>query len=160
MTKEKQTLQSDKAGFIGDRATIIIRAHYQEYESNNLTVAQHAFDFVNDEVDSAWQTSQRISPSKPTPLNLGHLDPGSCILTLSHDVPKMNSETESILQNALKRNTIRLTNADGVLVGILRPRRAMVVEYSFPVFAQASDATALLSITAFPVHNYEEIPAQ
>lgn len=160
MTKEKQTLQSDKAGFIGDRATIIIRSHYQEYESNNLTVAQHAFDFVNDEVDSAWQTSQRISPSQRTPLNLGHLDPGSCILTLSHDVPKMSSETESILQNALKKNTIRLTNADGVLVGIIRPRRAMVVEYSFPVFAQASDATALLSITAIPVHNYEEIPAQ
>jgi hypothetical protein len=72
----------------------------------------------------------------------------------------MASESETILQNALKRNTIRLTNTEGVLVGILRPRRAMVVEYSFPVFAQASDATALLSITAIPVHNNEEIPAQ
>lgn len=160
MAKEKQTLQSDKSGFIGDRATIIIRSHYQEHEAGNLTVAQHAFDFVNDAADSAWQTSQKVSPSARVPLNIGHLDPSSCILTLSHDVPKMASESETILQNALKRNTIRLTNTEGVLVGILRPRRAMVVEYSFPVFAQASDATALLSITAIPVHNNEEIPAQ
>jgi hypothetical protein len=160
MTQEKQTLQSDKSGFVGDRATIIIRSHYQEYDTPNLTVAQHAFDFVNDESDSAWQTSQRVSPSHTAPLNIGHLDPGSCILTLSHDVPKMTSTPDAILQNALKRNTIRITNADGVQVGILRPRRAMVVEYGFPVFVQASDATALLSITAIPVHNNEEIPAK
>lgn len=160
MSKEKQTLQSDKSGFVGDRATIIIRSHYQEYESSGLTVAQHAFDFVNDETDSAWQTTQRVSPSQAVPLNIGHLDPSSCILTLSHDVPKIAPGTESILQNAMRRNTIRLTNAEGVLVGILRPRRAMVVEYSFPVFVQATDATALLSITAIPVHNNEEIPAQ
>lgn len=160
MTKEKQTLQSDKSGFVGDRATIIIRSHYQEYDAPNLTVAQHAFDFVNDQSDSAWQTSQRISPSQQAPLNIGHLDPSSCILTLSHDAPKMTSEAEKVLQNALKRNTIRITNADGVLVGILRPRRAMVVEYGFPVFVQSSDATALLSITAIPVHNNEEIPAE
>jgi len=160
MAKEKQTLQSDKTGFMGDRATIIVRAHYQEYETNELTTAQHAFDFVNDASDSAWQTSQRVSPSKATPLNIGHLDPGSCILTLSHEVPKMTSSVDAILQNALKRNTIRITNADGVQVGILRPRRAMVVEYGFPVFVQSSDATALLSITAFPVHNNEEIPTE
>jgi hypothetical protein len=160
MTNEKQTMQSDKAGFVGDRATIIIRSHYQEHDTRNLTVAQHAFDFVNDQSDSAWQTSQRVSPSQRAPLNIGHLDPSSCILTLSQDAPKMTSEAEKVLQNALKRNTIRITNAEGVQVGLIRPRRAMVVEYGFPVFVQSSDATALLSITAIPVHNNEEIPAE
>jgi len=159
MARERQTLQSDKAGFTGDRATIIIKTHYQEYDPGNLTVAQHAFDFVNDQADQAWQTTQKISPSKSVPLNIGHLDADSCMLTLSHDVPKTNQEIDDLLKKAMQRNTIRLTNADGVLVGILRPRRAMVVEYSFPIFAQASDATALLSITAIPVHNNEEIPA-
>ena len=160
MTKEKQTIQSDKSGFVGDRATFILRNHYQEYESSNLTVATHSFDFVNKESDSAWQTTQRVNPSKVVPLNIGHLDPGSCILTLSHDLPRITPEADSVLQNALRRNIIRITNADGVVVGILRPRRAMVVEYGFPVFVQASDATALLSITAIPVHNDEEIPTE
>jgi len=159
MKKDRQTLQSDKAGFEGDRATIIIKTHYQEYDPGNQITASHAFDFVNDQADQAWQTTQRISPSKSVPLNIGHLDAASCLLTLSHDVPKTNKEIDEILQKAMQRNTIRFTNADGVLVGILRPRRAMVVEYSFPIFAQASDATALLSITAIPVHNNEEIPA-
>ena len=160
MPSEKQSLQSDKSGFAGDRATIIVRSHYQEYDTDNVVVAQHAFDFVNDAAESAWQTTQKVSPSQAAPLNIGHLDPSSCILTLSHDAPKMTSEAEKVLHNALKRNTIRITNAAGEQVGILRPRRAAVVEYGFPVFVQSSDATALLSITAIPVHNNEEIPTE
>ena len=153
--KTKETLQSDPKGFVNDRATIIIKAHYQEFDPPMNTVATHSFDFVNDKADSSFQTTQKISPSKRVLLNLGHLADGSCMLVLSHDIPRISADSPDMLKEAMQRNIITLTNEAGAVVGLLRPRRASVVEYPFPVYAVSSEATALLSITAIPVHNEE-----
>lgn len=153
------SVQPEKQGFTNDRCTVVIRTHYQEFDPGSVTTAEHTYDFTNKRADSPWQTSQRIGPSSRVPLNLGHLNPGSCMLVLSHDVPKMSAKADPVLLEAMQRNVITLTNSDGVAVGILRARRAAIIEFPFPVFAQSSEATALLSITAIPVHN-EEIPAE
>jgi len=151
----KDTLQQERAGFNNDRCTTVIKVHYQEFEPNNVTVASHAYDWTNDQAAIPWQTTQRVGPSSRVPLNLGHLEGQSCMLVLSHDFPKLPPDVAKALQEAMRKNTIRLTNADGLEVAILRPRRACLIEFSFPVFAQSTDATALLSITAIPVNNAE-----
>lgn len=158
---EKVSLNSETVTEVNnDRCTIIIRGTYQEYEPSNTTSVYHGFDFLNPAAETPFQTSMKVSPSERKPLNIGHLEWGRVCLVLSNEKPKMVKEAPEDLRKAVEMNTITLTNADGAVVGILRPRRASVVEYPFPVFVQSSNATALLGITAFPVTNDEEIPAQ
>lgn len=157
---EKVTINPQDTASVGnDRATVVVRATYQEFDLSNETTAYHGFDFLNPESESPFQTTMKISPSERKPLNIGHLEWGRVMLVLSNDKPRTAKDTPEDLRKAIELNTITLTNADGDVVGILRPRRASVVEYPFAVYAQSSNATALLSITAFPVTNDEEIPA-
>lgn len=156
---EKVSLNPQAVAVNSDRATVVIRATYQEFDPSNSTSAYHGFDFLNPAAESPFQTTMKISPSERKPLNIGHLEWGRVMLVLSNDKPKTSKDTPEDLRKAIELNTITLTNADGDVVGILRPRRASVVEYPFAVYAQSSNATALLSITAFPVTNDEEIPA-
>lgn len=143
-----------------DRATIVIRASYQEVDPPAVTPVYHAFDFLNPASESPWQTAMRVSPGERKAVNIGHLEWGRCMLVMATQSPKVSPDASEDLKKAMESNTITITNADGVVVGILRPRRATVVEYPFPVFVQSSKATALLNITAFPVTNDEEIPAK
>jgi hypothetical protein len=156
----QESVNPSQIGASGDRATFITKAVYQEYATSRAVSVTHAYDFINEQEESAWQTIQRISPSQTQPLNLGHLDGTYPILVLSHDLPKLAPNTPDILKNAQEANAITLTNSDGVVVGLLRAKRAMVVEYSFPVFAKSTTATTLLSITAIPVKPYENIPTK
>ena len=152
-----ESINPSQIGASGDRATFITKAVYQEYATSRAISVSHAYDFINETEEQAWQTVQRINPSKEQPINLGHLDGTYPILVLSHDLPKLAPNTPEVLKNAQESNAIVLTNADGVVVGLLRAKRAMVIEYPFPVFAKATTATTLLSITAIPVKPYENI---
>jgi hypothetical protein len=156
---EKVSLNPQSVEVNSDRATIVIQATYQEFDPSNQMAAYHGFDWINPAAETPFQTAQKISPSERSPLNIGHLEWGRVILVLSNDKPRTAKTIPEDLRKAIELNTITLTNADGQVVGIIRPRRASVVEYPFPVFAQANNASALLSITAFPVTNDEEIPA-
>jgi hypothetical protein len=158
--KNHETINTSKMADYGDRATFIIKAVYQEYATSQAYAASHAYDFLNMGLESAWQTVQRISPSKEQPINLGHLEGKYPILVLSHDLPKLAPNAPDMLKNAQEANSIVLTNADGVVVGLLRAKRAMVVEYPFPVFAKATTATTLLSITAIPVPPHEIVSSK
>jgi len=156
---EKVSLNPQSVVVNSDRCTVIIRATYQEYDPSNSTSAYHGFDFLNPAAESPYQVSIKVNPSERKPLPIGHLEWGRVMLILSNDKPRTTKDTPEDLRKAIESNTITITNAEGDVVGILRPRRSSVVEYPFPVFVQASNATALLSITAFPVTNDEEIPA-
>ena len=146
-------INQEKAGFSNDRCTVVVKIHYQEYNPPIATAASHAYDFTNPAAEAPFQTVMRVSPSEAKPLNLGHITPGKALLTLSHDIPKVvaDSAAGTALKEAMALNVITLTDADGRVVGILRPRHCCLVEYPFEVFAQASHATAMLSITAIPV---------
>jgi hypothetical protein len=148
---ERQSINPEAKGFRNDRATVIIKGHYQEFETTQATSVSHAYDFTNHEAAVAFQTIQKINPSAPVELNIGPNEWGKCMLILSHDPVKVGKDAPEALKNTMASNKIILTNADGVVVGILRHRRASVVEYPFPVFAQAESTTALLSITVYPV---------
>ena len=143
-----------------DRATIVIRATYQEFETAQTTSAYHAFDFLNKGEESAIQHTMKIGPGQATPIYIGQLEWGKVCLILAQEKPRLGKDTSKDLQKAIDSNIIRLTDANGTLVGILRSNRASVVEYPFPVFAQSTHATSLLSVTAFPVIPGEEIPTQ
>jgi hypothetical protein len=148
---EINTLNQEAKGFSNDRATIIINGRYEEYAVSSMKSVTHAFDYTNPQEAEAFQTAQKISPSNAVELNIGPCEWGKCMLILSHDPVKIAKDSPDALKEAMALNKITLTNADGVVVGILRHRRASVVEYPFPVFAKAESATALLSITAYPV---------
>ena len=148
---ERQTVNQEAKGFTNDRATVIIKGHYQEFETSLATSVSHAFDFTNPITAQAFSTIQKINPSGPVLLNIGQCDWDACMLILSHDPVKLAKDAPADLKKAMESNKITLTNADGAIVGILRHRRACVVEYPFPVYAQADSATALLSITVYPV---------
>ena len=156
--KTQQTLNAEGAGFTGDRCTVTLRAHYQEYAPNNVTSVSLGYDFTNPSAAIPWQTSQMIHPTKPVALNLGHLVGESCMLVLSHDKARISANAAVDLRKVMDSNIITLTNAEGVVVGLIRARRAFLGEFPFPIFAQSSHATAILSITAIPVYN-EEISA-
>ena len=155
---EKVSVNAENKEWTNDRATLVIRAHYQEFEPSNLTSAYHAFDYVNPWAESPFQTTMKVNPSSRQPLNLGHLEPHKALLVLSHEKPKLTKDAPDTLISAMESNTITITNADGLVVGKLRPRHAFVVEYPFPVFVQATTATALLSVTAFPISENEKVP--
>jgi hypothetical protein len=146
-------INQEKAGFSNDRCTVVVKVHYQEYNPPIATAASHAYDFTNPAAETPFQTVMRVSPSEAKPLNLGHIEAGKAMLALSHDIPKVVADQQSseALKEAMTRNIITLTDAEGRVVGILRPRHCCLVEYPFAVFAQASHATAMLSITAIPV---------
>jgi hypothetical protein len=148
---ERQSINPEAKGFRNDRATIVIKGHYQEFETTQATSVSHAYDFTNHESAVAFQTIQKINPSEKIELNIGPNEWGRCMLILSHDTIKVGKEAPETLKKAMESNKITLTNAEGVVVGILRHRRASVVEYPFPVFAIADSTTALLSITVYPV---------
>jgi hypothetical protein len=148
---QKVTLHQEAKGFASDRATVIIRTHYQEFEPNTTASSFHAFDYSNPQSVSPFQTTMRISPSAAKPLNIGEAEWGKVLLILSNDPIRTNAQISQQLQKASESNTITLTNADGVVVGRLRPRHACVIEFPFPVFAQSANATALLSVTAYPI---------
>jgi len=155
------TIENQSTGNVNqDRVTVVIRATYQEFDPPNVASVFHAYDFLNPAPESPWQTAMRVSPGERKAVNIGHLEWGRSMLIMATQSPKIAPGTSEDLKKAMESNTITITNADGVVVGILRPRRATVVEYPFPVFVQSSKATALLNITAFPVTNDEEIPAK
>lgn len=154
---EKVSINAEGKEWTNDRATVIVRAHYQEFEPSNLTSAYHAFDYVNPWAEAPFQTTMKVNPSSRLALNLGHLDPTKSLLVLSHEKAKLAKDAPSTLISAMESNTITITNADGLVVGKLRPRYAFVVEYPFPVFVQATTATALLSVTAFPISENEKV---
>lgn len=148
---QKVTLNAEAKGFNSDRATITIRGHYQEFEPNQTASVYHAFDYSNPRSESPFQMTMRVSPATPKQLNIGEAEWGKVLLILSNDPIKTNAQISPQLQKASESNTITLTNADGVVVGRLRPRHACAIEFPFPVFAQAATATALLSVTAYPI---------
>lgn len=148
---ERQSINPEAKGFQNDRATVVIKGHYQEFETTQATSVSHAYDFTNHESAVAFQTIQKVSPSSKVELNIGPNEWGKCMLILSHDPIKVSKDTPDAMKKAMESNKITLTNADGTVVGILRHRRASVVEYPFAVYAQSDSATALLSITVYPV---------
>jgi hypothetical protein len=148
---EKVSINAEAKGFNNDRATVIIRTHYQEFEPNQATSTYHAYDYSNPQAASAFQHTMRINPSARKPINIGDLEWGKVLLVLSNDPIRTNAQIAKELQKAQEQNIISLTNADGIEVARIRPRHACVVEFPFPVFAQSSVSTALLSVTAYPI---------
>lgn len=137
--------------YSNDRATIVLRATFQEYETNQHTSCDHAFDYTSNASVSPYQRTIRVNPSERKLLDLGELNGKIVYMVLSHDIPRVAKEGTSALQEAMKSNRISITNADGVLLAIIRPRIAIAVEYPFPVYVQSDTATTLLTVTAFPV---------
>jgi hypothetical protein len=148
---EKVSINAEAKGFNNDRATLIIRTHYQEFEPNQATSTYHAYDYSNPQSASPHQATMRINPSTRKPINIGELEWGKTILILSNEPIRTNAQIAKELQKIQEQNIISLTNADGLEVARLRPRHACVIEFPFPVFAHASVSTALLSVTAYPI---------
>jgi hypothetical protein len=148
---EKVSVNQEALGFVSDRATVAIRAHYQEFEPNTAVSAYHAFDYSNPQSESPFQTTMRVSPASKKQINIGELQWGKVMLVLCNEPIRTNAQLSPQLHEASLSNTISFTNADGIEVARLRPRHACVIEFPFPVFVQSATATALLSVTAYPV---------
>lgn len=148
---EKVSINAEGKDFNNDRATVIIRTHYQEFEPNQATSTYHAYDYSNPQSASPFQHSMRVNPSARKPINIGELEWGKVMLVLCNEPIKTNAQIAKELQKTASQNIISITNADGLEVAQLRPRHACVIEFPFPVFVQAANSTALLSITAYPI---------
>jgi hypothetical protein len=157
---ERVSINEEAKGFINDRATVVIQAHYQEFDPPQMASLQHAFDYTNPAAAAAHMKTQKVHVSQRTPIDIGECEWGECLLILSHEAAAINKAAPDALRLAMQSNKIILTNTEGEIVGILRHRFASVVEYPFPVFVQATNATALLSVTAYPIIDNEKVPSE
>lgn len=135
-----------------DRCTVVISAHYQEWDSPTTHV-RWAFDRLLPPEYKPYQNTQRVNPGAPIQVDIGGLAWGRCELVLGHQLVRVSPDNPSaaILQEAQNSNKIRITNIDGTEIGIIHPNRACVMQFSGPIFAEATGATAILHITALPI---------
>ena len=135
-----------------DRCTVVITTHYQEWDPANTTHTRIAYDRTLAPECVPHQTTIRVNPGKRTKLEIGGVDPERCELALAHDVPRMQADTATneSLKEAQKANTIKITNADGVKLGMIYPNRGGIFHFGQEVWAEATHTTAILRISAFP----------
>lgn len=135
-----------------DRATVVITGHYQEYDPNQATNCRIAYDRVMAPECVPHQTILRVNPGKRVQVPLGDNDPGKAELFLAHDVPKVQGDNPSkdILLQAQAANIIKISNADGVLLGTIAPNRGCIMHFPGEVWAESTHATSLLKVTVFP----------
>lgn len=133
-----------------DRCTVVITAHYQEYDSPTTHI-RFAYDRTQPVDDKPYQTTMRVDLS-PTEIDIGRLKWGQCEVVLGHQLARISqlSETADILREAQKNNKIELLDANLKTIGWILPDRACLMHFSGPVFARSTKATAILHITALP----------
>lgn len=136
-----------------DRVTILLTAHYQEYDSPTTHV-RIAYDRMQPMQDKPHQTSMRIG-MVPSVIDIGRIAWGQCELVLGHQLAKLSPHAENgdILLEAQKKNKIELLDMDGKVIGIIMPNRAWFGHFSGPIQARSTTATAILHITALPATN-------
>lgn len=154
MTQHKENLFVQTAGtpINVDRCTVVITAHYQEWDPANTTHSRIAYDRTLAPECVPHQTTIRVNPGKRVQVPMGPVVAERCELLLAHDVPRMQADTlaNESLKEAQKANTIKITNADGVKLGILYPNRGGIFHFGQEVWAEATHTTAILRIAAFP----------
>lgn len=154
MAEHKENLFTQSAGtpVNADRCTVVITAHYQEWDPANTTHTRIAYDRTLAAECVPHQTSVRVNPGKRVQLPLGSVDPENCEVALAHDVPRMQADTAAneSLKDAQKANIIKITNAEGVKLGMIYPNRGGVFHFGQELWAEASHTTAILRISAFP----------
>jgi hypothetical protein len=133
-----------------DRCTVVIMAHYQEFDSPTTHI-RFAYDRTQPVEDKPYQGTMRVDLS-PTEIDIGRLKWGDCEVILGHQLARISqsSEIADILQEAQKSNRIELLDADLKTIGWIMPDRACAMHFSGPVFARSTKATAILHITALP----------
>ena len=114
-----------------DRATVVITGHYQEYDPNTNTHCRIAYDRVLAPESVPLQTTLRVNPGKRVAVPMGSIEPGQAEFFLAHEVPKLQGEQNlTMLQDAQLANMIRISNADGVVLGTIAPNRGCVMHFA------------------------------
>ena len=137
-----------------DRCTIVLTGHYQEWEPSNTTHIRIAYDRLLAPEAQPLQTVVRVNPGKKVAVPLGACEPGKCEIILGHDVPKMfgnpNDSNQELLASAQAKNVIKVSNKDGVEIGLIYPNRGCLFHFSGEIFVESTHATALLKVSVFP----------
>ena len=134
-----------------DRCTVVITAHYQEWEPNNVTFTKVAYDRLLPQECLPLQTSIRVNPGQRVAVPLGDNTPGKCEVVLAHETPKVrDGALADILKVSQANNTIRIFNADGVEIGIIYPNRGCLMHFAGDIFVESTMATAILKVTVLP----------
>lgn len=152
MPEHKHTIFTKQAGEPKnqDRCTVVITGHYQEWDPSNTTHFRVAYDRLVAPDATPLQTAIRINPGRKVAVPLGMSDPGKCELLLAHDVAKLQKDSNPALVEAQAQNIIKITNTDGVVLGMIYPDRGCLFHFAGEVFAESTHATAILKITVFP----------
>ena len=150
MTEHKHAIFTRPGGeaIDKDRCTVVITAHYQEFDSPTTHV-RFGYDRTQPVDAKPYQTTMRVDLS-PTEIDIGRLKWGECEIVLGHQLARLSplSETADILREAQKKNKIELLNADLKTIGWIMPDRACHLHFSGPVLVRSTRATAILHITA------------
>lgn len=152
MEKKQEFFKSAGTPKQQDRATVVITGHYQEYDPNTTTHCRIAYDRVLAPECVPHQTTLRVNPGKRVQIPMGEVEPGKAEFLLAHDVPKVQGDNPSrdILLKAQAANIIKISNADGVLLGTIAPNRGCAMHFAGEVWAESTHATSLLKVTVFP----------
>jgi len=136
-----------------DRFTVVLNAHYLEWDSGAMTDVRWAYDRLMPTGNgTCYQSTLRIDPGKKKKLELPEFELSRCELILGHKLPKLSSnpELESMLAEQQKNNVIEIWN-DEKMIGVIGPDRMMFGQFSGDLYASTSRTTALLHITAAPL---------
>jgi hypothetical protein len=151
--QEEQVFRTVGSPKADDRFTVVLHAHYLEWDTGATTDVRWAYDRLTPTgKGTCTQLTLRVQPGSPTAIVIPGLDLDKCEVVLGHKMPQLSPKADladSFAQEQ-RRNVIEIWDSEK-MVGIIGPDRMMFGQFKGPLFAKCTRATALLHITAAPV---------
>ena len=136
-----------------DRFTVVVSAHYLEFDTGATTDIRWAYDrLIPTGHGSCYQQIIRVNPGRKVEIVLPNVQTGACELLLGHKLPQLtaNAELGEFLAQEQQANLIEIWNSEK-RIGVLGPDRMMFGQFDGPLFAVSTRTTTLLHITAAPI---------
>lgn len=133
-----------------DRFTLVLSTHFLEWDTGAITDVRWAYDRLTPSGNgTCYQAALRANPGKKTKIILPDDDCSNFELILGHKVPQMNG-VDPLLAEQQRLNAIEIWDEEKQ-IGFIYPDRMMFGQFKGPLYFVATRATAILSVTAFPL---------
>lgn len=133
-----------------DRFTVVLSAHFLEWDTGTATDVRWAYDRLSPTGNgTCYQAVLRSNPGDKKEIVLPQGPISSHEILLGHKLPQL-AHPDPLLEEQQKLNVIEIWDSEKV-IALLQPNRMVFGQFKGPLYYVSTRATALLSVTAFPV---------
>lgn len=132
-----------------DRFTVVLNAHYLEWDTGNTHSTKWAYDRLIPTGQGPIQMDVRVNPGKKTELTFPGYEDGKFEILVAHKLPELRLDPEDLLSKQQRANELEVYVGDK-LVTILKPDRMIFGLSRGPIFVQPTRSTSIAVLTAYP----------